>query len=228
MDFKCYRCGGWPCQCKDGLTLIHGDASLIVPQLATGDCFLTDPPSGSYFADPGNQRKTNALPQTEEYIETVCVPIVNLCRQKFGRGAVMPGPRSQFFYDKPDCAGAFFLRQWRSYDSWGGVNYEPIYYYGKDPHKGTSARTTSMQLDWLYGGYNHPCSKSLRGWMWLLGKVSLKGETVVDAFCGCGTTLIAARELGRRAIGIEIEEKYCQVASHRLTQPQLSRRELVQ
>ena len=64
----------------------------------------------------------------------------------------------------------------------------------------------------------HPNEKPLELVTWFLELHSIEGDTVLDPFMGSGTTLVAAKRLGRRAIGIEIEERYCEIAVNRLRQ----------
>lgn len=62
---------------------------------------------------------------------------------------------------------------------------------------------------------DHPCQKPIR----LMKRVvSMTSGVVFDPFMGSGTTLVAAKQLGRKAIGIELEEKYCEIAARRLSQ----------
>jgi len=68
----------------------------------------------------------------------------------------------------------------------------------------------------------HPAVFPIELPMHFLAAFTNPGETVLDPFMGSGTTLRAAKDLGRRAIGIEIEEKYCEIAAKRLAQKVLN------
>lgn len=63
----------------------------------------------------------------------------------------------------------------------------------------------------------HPSTKPEPLMSELLMDFTDVGELILDPFCGSGTTLAAAKKLGRKAIGIEREEKYCEVAARRLS-----------
>ncbi|MEK9896933.1 MAG: site-specific DNA-methyltransferase [Burkholderiaceae bacterium] len=67
------------------------------------------------------------------------------------------------------------------------------------------------------GGKVHPTQKPEALMLWCLSRFADAG-VVLDPFMGSGTTLVAAKRLGRKAIGIEREEKYCEIAAKRLAQ----------
>jgi hypothetical protein len=65
----------------------------------------------------------------------------------------------------------------------------------------------------------HPTQKPEALMRWCLNlRWTRDYETILDPFMGSGTTLRAAKDLGRKAIGIEIEERYCEIAAERLAQ----------
>jgi site-specific DNA-methyltransferase (adenine-specific) len=76
---------------------------------------------------------------------------------------------------------------------------------------------------WIYNKVlsDHPTGKPdalLESWV---TQFSEPGETILDPYMGAGTTLAAAKKHGRKAVGIEIEERYCEIAARRLAQGSL-------
>jgi adenine-specific DNA-methyltransferase len=72
-------------------------------------------------------------------------------------------------------------------------------------------------LKWEYTGNElHPTQKPVSALRPLIGTFSKQGDIVLDPFCGSGTTLVAATEMRRRGVGIEIDEGYWRTAIRRL------------
>lgn len=65
---------------------------------------------------------------------------------------------------------------------------------------------------------DHPCPRKLGHVKWLVKWWTADGDTILDPFMGSGTTLRAAKDLRRKAIGIEIEERWCELAAKRMAQ----------
>lgn len=64
----------------------------------------------------------------------------------------------------------------------------------------------------------HPAQKPVSLMKYLIGMTTIEGQIVLDPFCGCGSTLIAAHELGRDYIGIEQSKEYCSIIQQRLSE----------
>jgi site-specific DNA-methyltransferase (adenine-specific) len=77
-------------------------------------------------------------------------------------------------------------------------------------------RRDLIRLRPAYASKQHPAEKPLALVHHLAAATNW--ATLLDPYAGTGTALVAAQRLGRRAIGIEIEERYCEIAAQRLSQ----------
>lgn len=68
---------------------------------------------------------------------------------------------------------------------------------------------------------NHPTPKPIKLLELILRKFTYEGETILDPFAGSGSTLRACKELGRKAVGIEIDENYCNVILNETAQTEM-------
>lgn len=208
---------------EDGITLYLGDCREV--GLPVADCFVTDPPWGVELAARSTKRAVRPgsytlFEDTPEYVKAVAVPQVASLVLAGLRGAVTPGVRCMWLYPQPLDLGVFWAPAGAGMSSWGFNCSQPIFYYGSDPFlaDGRGSRPNGFQWNNATEENGHPCPKPLPIMQWLVGRVSRPGETVFDPFAGSGTTLLAAKNLGRKAIGVEIEERYCEIAVRRLAQ----------
>ena len=212
----------------DAVQIFHGDCREILPTLGPVDLVLTDPPYGiAGGRGGGNQARAKGAyistgwDDTQNYIREVCVPAIKDCLRLADRVIVTPGNAQMMVYPTPDDIGCFWTPASPGHGSWGFTTFTPILYYGKDPWLGT--RSSGRQVTERANVDGHPCPKPLNTWKWLMVKGSREeGEMVLDPFMGSGTTLRAAKDLGRKAIGIEIEERYCEISAKRMSQMVMS------
>jgi DNA modification methylase len=94
-------------------------------------------------------------------------------------------------------------------------NTEEIYVIGKGfrGHRDGSVLTGHRVVTWASKGRVHPNMKPVSLMAELVSKCV---GSIADPFAGSGSTLLAAKQLGRQAIGVEIEERYCEIAAKRL------------
>ena len=220
----------------DGITIYHGDCRDILPLLADGsiDLVLTDPPYGvglvtktSDFRDSPNFDGGASLKATELYdddpqtIRELIVETMPHILRVGKRAMVFPGPNAMWAYPEPTAIGCVFTMAGAGRSPWGFQCMHPVLYYGKDPYlqDGKGGRPNSFRDEQPNREkIDHPCPKPMAWMRWAVTRASREGELILDPFMGSGTTLRAAKDLGRKAVGIELSEYYCEQAVRRLSQ----------
>jgi DNA modification methylase len=209
---------------EKGIEIWHGDCREFFYKLRLADVIVTDPPYGINGASnsliSGKSKgdyDTEAFEDTPDYVSEVIVPVLAEMRIYIPRAVLTPGQVNIYRYPEPEHVGVFYYPASTSISRWGMRLWQPIFYYGKDPYQGKLREDSKICYD-SDRETDHPCPKPLKSWKWLVGRASLEGETILDPFMGSGTTLRAAKDLGRKAIGIEIHEPYCEIAAKRLSQ----------
>lgn len=204
-----------------GITIYHGDARDVLPVILSSlgaGVLVTDPPYGmSYVSNHSKYGSTR--PITGDSDLTVREDVLRIWG---GRPALVFGT---WRCARPD--GVVQLLVWDKGESPGmgdlgvpwGPAHEEIYVIGTG-FVG-KRRPNVLRYKTLAAGDagrpDHPTPKPVPLMRDLIAYCP-PGSVVVDPFAGSGTTLRAAKDLGRRAIGIEIEERYCEIAVKRLAQ----------
>ena len=204
-------------------TIYHADCRDVLPSLEQVDLVVTDPPYGikmdegfegfegfGGFGTPIARRRYVDDWDTERPAKETLDSVVAA-----GRTVLVFG--GNFFAD--------YLPQGKHWVVWDKLNTMPS--FGDCELIWTnvdrcSVKKFTLEYNGLIGkekgGRFHPTQKPLALLRHLILLYGSEGGVVCDPFMGSGTTLRAAKDLGYKAIGIEREEKYCDVAVKRLRQ----------
>ena len=211
-----------------GITIYHGDCREVLPGLEKVDLVLTDPPYGINTKSDGMGK----LSPWADYCNAAFwyQAWIGLCKSRLEHtGALWSflNWRSMVTFQKAACDLGWPISSMLVWDKkWigpGGTqglrpSYEMVALWTM-PEFAVSDRGIPdiRACQWSSHKPNgHPAEKPAELIKWI-AEIS-GGETILDPFMGSGTTLVAAKQLNRRAIGIEIEERYCEIAAKRLSQ----------
>ena len=218
---------------EPGITLYCGDCRVILPRLEPeiAGLVLADPPYnvGKDYGIHDDDMEADAYQAWLVDVLTGCAAV--------SRDPVVFFSGTRNVWNVPDVLRKTPLTPVRMLgwhrrefagDKWSGgpaMCWEPIIWATKGAKTfnrifGTAGRDFYV-IDSTHGdplATLHPCPKPLLVVRWLVSLFAPDGALVVDPTIGTGTTLLVAKETGRRAIGIEIEPKYCEITVKRLRQ----------
>lgn len=209
------------------VTIYHGDCREVVPQLGQFDLLLTDPPYG-INVNTDNSRFSGGTAG-------------NMGKRGNGPGT---GAGAKIVNDEKEFNPSFLTQYGTSQIIWGWNNYPDKLPRGaclvwlKRNDEAFGSFLSDAETAWMSKGHGvyckrdlsnnaialqrvHPTQKPVSLMCWCLNFFP-GAKTILDPFMGSGTTLRAAKDLSLNAIGIEIEEKYCEIAANRMAQEVLA------
>ena len=203
---------------QGGIMIYHGDCREILPTLELVDLVLTDPPYGVAHDALHGSNGSKMWGKTKVYGDAEPFDPAPLLR--FER-LILWGANN-YASRLPESAG------------WIVWNKSPLgprngFVYSHSELAWTNLMGHVENVDLLWEGsdrqgeaFLHPTQKPVGLMRLLIERYGTADGVTLDPFMGSGTTLRAAKDLGRKAIGIEIEERYCEIAAKRLSQEVLA------
>jgi site-specific DNA-methyltransferase (adenine-specific) len=223
----------------DAVTIYHGDCREVLPSV-TFDLVVTSPPynKGEQSGDYANMRDGyldhDDQMAEDEYVQWQQDVVSSLWAQLPDNGAI-------FYNHKPIIRDGVAhlptrlipahvaLRQVIIWNRKGGMNWSPGFFCPQHEwvlllarpafrlsSRGASAPGDVWTISIEQGKYGHPCPFPVALPATAIGATD--AATILDPFMGSGSTLRAAKDLGRKAIGIDVSERYCEIAVQRLGQ----------
>ena len=201
----------------DAVTIFHADCRDILPLLEPGsvDLVLTDPPYGIGYMHGAEKQphasRFNGVPVIGDDQPFDPAPFLGFPKViLFGANHYadrLPSSKGWIIWDKrvqtvvndqSDCEMA-----WTNFMTTARVYYHVWDGFRRGPEKDTPRV--------------HPTQKPVGLMRWCIGKAG-NVQTILDPFAGSGTTGRAAKDLGRKALLVEVEERYCEIAAKRMLQ----------
>jgi len=199
----------------DGITIYHADCADVIPLVPpeTVDLLLTDPPYGINYQPDARQNQNSQFADRVTGDQSTFDPAPLLAYRSIIWGAnnfasQLPDSGGWVVWDKVTRNG-FNLPRAECELAWSNVSSTPRMFR----HMWTGAFRDSE-----YGVSLHPTQKPVSLMRWIVDRWTEPSDLVFDPYMGSGPIARACLDLGRRYIGVEIVEEYCQTAVDRLGQ----------
>lgn len=204
----------------ENYTLYNADCLSVIPSLSKIDAVVTDPPYGIDF------KYRSHVDSPDNYAEFMR-DVVNAIKSPLGGGVALFW---QAMINAPKWH-EWFPSEFRIFAACKGFvqfrptpvqySFDPVIFYGEIKNKpSVYAKDYHVQRLAPFGanreGVDHPCPRPIEQVMYIIETFTAPNDLVLDPFMGSGTTGIACMRLGRKFIGIEIDEKYFDLAAKRI------------